>query len=957
MIEFSPKLLMSASAIALLASIAPSPVKAQSQSAGSQAASADQGAGLEEITVTARKRSEALLQVPVAVSAFDSQMIQQEGIENLNDIAALTPGFNIDNQGAMTSNSSRSTQTLVIRGMTPGESPTVTIFIDGAPVTSGFVDGVDALDRVEILKGPQSAYFGRETFAGAVNLVTKKPSDDLLISFDGLYGSNDWHDVRLTAEGAIVPGVLSIRASVRDYAQTGQYKNYGDAGGTLGDQSTRSATLAVYATPTDQLTIKAFGDVWHDEDGPSATGLLTSSQYNCSTPTGGGKLNYFCGALPQVHLNTLASDTSLDQIQRDALSFGITPNGADLLDSNTGEPYRGVFGPDQTYGRGGLARTAYHVHGEIDYELPDSGITITSLTAANMDHYNLIFDLDNIASSHLANPYYGLIPYAEPYQNWLFSNSTIQDDVSQEFRIASDQTNQFRWTLGTDYAHSLFNYSQTDNNPFGSGSLNSGAPLYTDTYSMFGSLAYDVMDDLTVSFDARYQLDHQITFNEHVVGPNTFVASGNFRSFMPRVIVQYKIDPDVMVYASWSQGANVGLLNTELTSLPGAILQTVEKNYGVSEQVSPEQTQQYELGIKGRFWDGRISLSTDIYGGTWTNQIVEIPILYALSATQSTELDAYTNVGKTDLFGWEFDGAIKPIDHLVINGSAGFAQTIIQSYVCAVCLTVTGTTNVKGNQLPDYPAWQANLGAEWSDELPMIEGLSYYVRGEMIYRSLEWADFGNTSYIPASAKANFRVGLKGENYSGEFFVLNAFDDKAYTNANQNVNLLSPNFTGLAIPVGMPLLRQFGVRVKYAFGGLHEEAASTEAAYAPPPVVAPAPAPTARSYMVFFDFNKSDLTPQAVSIVDTAAKNAGPAKVTQISVTGHTDTVGSDAYNMRLSRRRAESVAAELEKQGIPSSEIEIVAKGKKDLLVPTADGVREPQNRRVQIVYEGGATS
>ena len=106
-------------------------------------------------------------------------------------------------------------------------------------------------------------------------------------------------------------------------------------------------------------------------------------------------------------------------------------------------------------------------------------------------------------------------------------------------------------------------------------------------------------------------------------------------------------------------------------------------------------------------------------------------------------------------------------------------------------------------------------------------------------------------------------------------------------------------------------------------------------------------------MVFFDFNKSDLTGQAATIVDTAAHNAVTGKVTRLEVTGHTDTVGSDAYNMRLSRRRAESVAAQLEKDGIPASEIEIVAKGKRDLLVPTADGVREPQNRRVQIVYEG----
>jgi outer membrane protein OmpA-like peptidoglycan-associated protein len=147
---------------------------------------------------------------------------------------------------------------------------------------------------------------------------------------------------------------------------------------------------------------------------------------------------------------------------------------------------------------------------------------------------------------------------------------------------------------------------------------------------------------------------------------------------------------------------------------------------------------------------------------------------------------------------------------------------------------------------------------------------------------------------------------------------------------------------------------FGFSVKYRFTAAEAGAAPAEA-YTPPPVVAPSPAPsTAHSYMVFFDFNKSDLSAQAVAIVDRAAANAAPAKATELVVTGHTDTVGSDAYNMRLSRRRAESVAAELEKQGIASSEIAIVAKGKADLLVPTKDGVREPQNRRVTIVYGGG---
>ncbi len=111
--------------------------------------------------------------------------------------------------------------------------------------------------------------------------------------------------------------------------------------------------------------------------------------------------------------------------------------------------------------------------------------------------------------------------------------------------------------------------------------------------------------------------------------------------------------------------------------------------------------------------------------------------------------------------------------------------------------------------------------------------------------------------------------------------------------------------------------------------------------------------TPSNYQVFFDFDRADLTPQAVQIVDQAAANATAGKVTNINVTGYTDTVGSDAYNLRLSKRRALTVEAELTKQGVPAGDIAIFAKGKHDLLVPTADGVKEPQNRRVQIVYAG----
>jgi len=125
-----------------------------------------------------------------------------------------------------------------------------------------------------------------------------------------------------------------------------------------------------------------------------------------------------------------------------------------------------------------------------------------------------------------------------------------------------------------------------------------------------------------------------------------------------------------------------------------------------------------------------------------------------------------------------------------------------------------------------------------------------------------------------------------------------------------------------------------------------------AAPPPPPVVAPAQAPAAaRTYLVFFDWNRSDLTDRARQIIDEAAQNAQRAGgVTRIEVAGHADRSGTPQYNQTLSERRAQTVAAELERRGIPRSVMTIQGFGETRPLVPTADGVREPQNRRVEIV-------
>jgi OOP family OmpA-OmpF porin len=122
---------------------------------------------------------------------------------------------------------------------------------------------------------------------------------------------------------------------------------------------------------------------------------------------------------------------------------------------------------------------------------------------------------------------------------------------------------------------------------------------------------------------------------------------------------------------------------------------------------------------------------------------------------------------------------------------------------------------------------------------------------------------------------------------------------------------------------------------------------------PPPVAvaAPAAAPApARTYLVFFDWDRADLTARAREIIAEAASNAGRVQATRIEVAGHADRSGTPAYNQRLSQRRADAVAAELVARGISRNEIAVTAYGESRPLVPTADGVREPQNRRVEIV-------
>jgi outer membrane protein OmpA-like peptidoglycan-associated protein len=143
-----------------------------------------------------------------------------------------------------------------------------------------------------------------------------------------------------------------------------------------------------------------------------------------------------------------------------------------------------------------------------------------------------------------------------------------------------------------------------------------------------------------------------------------------------------------------------------------------------------------------------------------------------------------------------------------------------------------------------------------------------------------------------------------------------------------------------------MLKKFLVIVAAAFllGACDEPKAAT----APPPP----PPPPVKNFLVFFDFDKSTLSPRALDIVKEAAAVAKSGQNARVTCTGHTDTAGPANYNMALSLRRANAVKNVLVKEGVPPASISVVGRGETSLLVQTKDGVREPQNRRVEIVIE-----
>ena len=942
--RLSQLLLASTAAIPLLS------VPAVAQTSAQPSAQPAAGAGgLEEIVVTARKRSEDIQVTPVAITAISAVEAKQATVREFQDLRGLVPDLEITPVAA------GGAVNLTIRGI---GQPSVQVNVDnkvGFYLNDMYIARSEGnefsfydIDSLQVLKGPQGTLFGKNTTAGAVLLTTKRPSDD----YNGYVEVEGGNYNRFDTEGGInlplLPGKLDARVSWRTRQVDGYIKHLLDSQ-TSNDYNDKSVRLQFKFTPIDALTIDLMGE-YNDSNtnGRTYQGITVACNNNATYPKNYNLLHAvpFCNAYPILgnpyeiyggNFLSIPANSVLGTINNapGTAGYGLPVSGANA----------GVLGPYGHAAPFSIVKAGTMIF-RATYDINDQ-VSVKSITGFRRD----VFD-------YFAPDYYPICIYCEV-------DNSATEEISQELDVNG---NFFDGALtvvaGLYYETQDTGFAQVTGpdwiDPIG---YNYIASNWFLSEAAFIQASYKITDQLNLTLGARYNYDkkdvnsnlwEQTKFSGPTCGavagkyPNSYyaafvngaqcggyyigVGSHNWYDFDPRVQLDYRITPDIMAYFNFTGGYNAGGFNQQLgTQLSNNAIIPYNR----------ERVWSYEGGIKSEWLDHRLRVNVDGFYQTYDNLQATIVVTYNGVTTRAIQ-----NAAAAHEDGVELEIEALPTPDLIIRANGAYldqAYDTIGKGVTSITLTTPVST---------APRWEGSVAADYTFHLPSDATLVFDANYKWVGSKASCTPLG-ACYIPTygllGARATYTTG--DGVWSLSLWSTNMLNKLWYLSyqAGPNANMGETGFQP-----GDP--QEYGAALKYTFGGpVSSEAAP--AAYTPPPAQAPAPPPAPHNYMVFFDFNKSDLTPQAVTIVDTAAKNATTTHVTQITCTGHTDTVGSDAYNMRLSRRRAESVAAELEKQGIPSSEIEIVAKGKQDLLVPTGDGVREPQNRRVQIVYSGGPTS
>ena len=782
----------------------PPPIKASPTDTSADQGTTPQTGGLEDIIVTARKVQEPISRVPLAITAFSDTQISERGISSIADISSFTPSFRYQ-ASTLASNgrADRSFSTLTFRGLALSNDYFTTagglLFVDGAPVIGASPPIVFDAERVEVLKGPQSAFFGRSTFSGAINYVSKDPPTHFEAKLNGSVATYGSYSASGSVGGPIVPDILSVRLSGAYDREAGQYRNEAAPYQRLGTQTTASGGLQFLLTPVPELRIKGAVSYTHDDDGPPTSVALKGTDFNCNV--GGTEGTYYCGKLP-----------SADQLAPGVISgnYNITPGVRNYVLNNLNN-YPTLYNSDYI-DHGGLRRDLIQASVRIDYQF-DSGYALSAISAFHQDKVAVLTDLNYRDAQNTPNPFYGVIPAAPQFLQALAGVQSLSNDFSQEIRLTSPQDKPFRWLIGANYftASSYFAniiaYTQ-----FGPLFIVYPPRVHPTTPAVFGAAYWDINSHFTLSGELRYQ-DDQVAQDQDTVGtafvtPQTLKAS--FKSFQPRATLTYHVDQDSLVYALFARGYRPGGFN-DLSTIPPASLAALQAQ-GVSQAYGQESINNYELGVKSRLFDGRLQFSLDGYYEQYRNGQISQSLTFQNTPTTVTIGTFTRNVGVIDLYGAEAEVNWQATRALQLNSTFAYNGNTIKSGYCGNCLFIDGTDSLAGRRLPYTPLVTASIGAEYRRHLTRDYDL--YIRGDDFYRGSIFVDQANRAYIGDRDTANLRLGVQNKEKSLEIYCTNCSDNQtaeAGTYNSTNFLLVGTGSVGQEIRYQLPARRVIGLR--------------------------------------------------------------------------------------------------------------------------------------------------
>lgn len=756
---------------------------------------------LGDIVVTARKSEESLTDVPLAITALSGEDVEQRGIVDIADVAAFTPGFRFQNQSV--GRNDRGFKQFVIRGMVPNSpSPirqSVTIFVDGAPVSGGNISGVTDIERIEIVRGPQSAFFGRATFAGAVNFITTPPSYDWGGNIVAQYERFNTWDLSGSVEGPIVADKLAFRLSGRAYHTDGGYEDSSNPGERLGRRSTQSVSLSLLAEPTETLRIRAFATRWTDSDGLPANARFGVPDYNCNAGgAAAGTLNYVCGELGAYPVRSRTWSQVAEPVAYQAVQNSSTrlyePGFVDHL---------------------GLKREAVQLRLSADLELGD--FQLSALGAYGQNKWGFLQTYFGEDLRNIPNPSY--VPGRVPYAYSMVGGHSRDEDNYLELRLSSPQQRKLRALIGVNYLNADYDNANPGYGDIGAFVVTPRTLSVTDTVGIFGSITYEPTDYLTFSAEGRYQVDRQ--YQKTFAGAQPEFTE-RFHSFTPRLSVEFKPSSAATIYASYAEGNRPGAFNSAYYAQTPFVQQQIQAQANVEGVVPEDRLKMGEFGFKGQLFDNRVRILASAYYGKWTNRHVPSTILfYATPAAQAanslSQIIVTAPNGEVDLKGIELEAMVRPTRGLTLEGTFNVAATDIRRTACTECGVLTGNANPVGNQLPFYPKYTATGSVTYERSIGAFEG---FVRGDIFYTSRQYETESNLAWTPDATLVNIRLGVERDFYRIELFGTNIFNNKTPTSlARLAYNQYRPNGTSYntsSITVSLPDPASYGIRTRIRF---------------------------------------------------------------------------------------------------------------------------------------------